>query len=475
MPRDWVYATTGSDATGDGTSGTPYQTPEKCFTSVAPGDTIKGRAGSYEVSLDLSGPYTDINTGTSGNPVTITNWAGETVTWTPVAGASSLLYFKPGAASYITVIGNALGEFVLDGNKASLNSNDGIRPGSGSGATSNTSLYFENLVVKRFKNQGFGNAPVDDCRVINCLVEENGATPSSGPPQTHGLYCGQWRNSLIELCTIRLNTGWGVHMYTGSSGAVGGNVVRLNKIYANGTASRGGSGVVVSGAGNNNKVWGNWVYDNIYDGIEFWGGNNNEAAHNTVDNNGLWGIIFNEFGSSSGNKAIGNLVTRNSSGSIRINANASAATVTYNFTSTAISDAGPSTTANNNTSSVVIADQVTDSTNATLASRDYTLKGTATAIDAGNSTDVGYVTTSISGVDRIQGSAIDIGGDEYTAAPPDAPLISHSSPYTVVADVYTPSVIALSDGDSNTLTVAMVGEYMTIKTTPTANVAVTSP
>lgn len=61
------------------------------------------------------------------------------------------------------------------------------------------------------------------------------------------------------------------------------------------------------------------------------------------------------------------------------------------------------------------------------------------------------------------------------APPSDAPILGHSSPYLAVAGVYLPGVIAITDGDNDAVSVAMVGTDLIIRTTPTANVAVTSP
>lgn len=475
MARDWVYSTSGNDTTGNGTVGTPYRTPEKCMSLVQPGDSVVGRGGTYEVSLDMAGPYTNIGSGNSSDQIIITNYATETVTWTPVNGAASLVYFKPAVSNYITMIGDSLGEFVLDGLKGSITSNDGIRPGSGSGATAGYGFLFEKLVVHDFKGSGFQNAN-SEVIIRNCTINDNGVAPISGPPQYHGVYCGQYRNSIIELCRIYDNAGWGVHMYTSGGQSIGNNQIRLNKIYGNGSATFGGSGIVITNAGINNKVWGNWIYKNIGKGVELWNGTGNEVSHNTIDQNGSIGIVLNNSGSSTGTKVIGNLVTRNntdgSTSDIVINLGASSVTATYNFTSATLTDNGPSTTKSNNTSSIDITAQVEDAVNDTLGSRDYTLAMGASAIDAGDATDVGYVTTSISGVSRIQGAAIDIGGDEYSSDPPDAPLVTHSGPLACTPGVYRAGTLGLQDGDSNTLEVVIVCVDASVRLTPNANVVI---
>lgn len=86
------------------------------------------------------------------------------------------------------------------------------------------------------------------------------------------------------------------------------------------------------------------------------------------------------------------------------------------------------------------------------------------------------VTADLVGTSRPQGAFMDQGALEYAdSAPPDAPSIGHESPYITTAGTYTGSLMTLTDGDSNTLTVVMVGTDLIIRTTPTANVSVTSP
>lgn len=46
----WYIGTTGSDTTGDGTSGNPYATIGKCITVGADGDTVKALTGTYNIA-----------------------------------------------------------------------------------------------------------------------------------------------------------------------------------------------------------------------------------------------------------------------------------------------------------------------------------------------------------------------------------------------------------------------------------------
>jgi Right handed beta helix region len=74
LAADRYVATTGSDATGIGTIGSPYQTIQKAFNVAAAGDIIHVRGGTYRETVTLIG-----KSGSAGNPITLRNYAGEPV------------------------------------------------------------------------------------------------------------------------------------------------------------------------------------------------------------------------------------------------------------------------------------------------------------------------------------------------------------------------------------------------------------
>lgn len=99
---DRYVASAGSDATGNGSIGSPYQTIQKAFSVVAAGDTIHVRGGTYRESVTLSG-----KSGSDGNPITLRSHAGEpvilsgldapTLAWTrtTLRGAAAPVYVAP--------------------------------------------------------------------------------------------------------------------------------------------------------------------------------------------------------------------------------------------------------------------------------------------------------------------------------------------------------------------------------------------
>lgn len=117
----------------------------------------------------------------------------------------------------------------------------------------------------------------------------------------------------------------------------------------------------------------------------------------------------------------------------------------------------------------------------------YYASGSVGAVRSGTGTDsTWFVSGDIAGTADWEGQTIasswpHIYGvlliEEADSPEPgtDAPVIGHTSPYTAVAGVYLSVPLVISDGDSDVETVQMVGENMTIRVTPTTNVAVTVP
>lgn len=74
----YVDAASGNDATGNGSTGSPWKTITKAASIAAAGDTVKIRSGTYRESVKPA------NSGTAGNPITFEPDTGATVT---VSGA----------------------------------------------------------------------------------------------------------------------------------------------------------------------------------------------------------------------------------------------------------------------------------------------------------------------------------------------------------------------------------------------------
>ena len=72
LAANFYVSTTGNDTTGNGNIGNPWRTITKGQSMLQPGDTLLVRGGRYREAVTLT------KQGTSGNPITIKAYAGET-------------------------------------------------------------------------------------------------------------------------------------------------------------------------------------------------------------------------------------------------------------------------------------------------------------------------------------------------------------------------------------------------------------
>jgi hypothetical protein len=75
----YVDIVNGSDSTGDGSAGNPYQHAEYGFEQATPGDTVCLKSGTYTDQDNNNSIIRMESTegGTSGNPITITACPGQ--------------------------------------------------------------------------------------------------------------------------------------------------------------------------------------------------------------------------------------------------------------------------------------------------------------------------------------------------------------------------------------------------------------
>ena len=73
-PGDIYYVATNGDDSNPGTVNQPWRTIQKATDTVAAGETIMVREGTYNESVNIS------RSGQSGNPITLTNYDNDRVT-----------------------------------------------------------------------------------------------------------------------------------------------------------------------------------------------------------------------------------------------------------------------------------------------------------------------------------------------------------------------------------------------------------
>jgi len=98
---DRYISPTGNDTTGSGTIGSPWLTLAKFATVAVAGDTLYCRGGTYTgtVTATISGV-----SGTSGSPITVASYPGETPVFRGVgadAGAKAFAQFQGGSSYWI--------------------------------------------------------------------------------------------------------------------------------------------------------------------------------------------------------------------------------------------------------------------------------------------------------------------------------------------------------------------------------------
>lgn len=429
MPRAWVYSTTGNDTTGDGTVGNPYATPGKAVSMHSPEDQIVGRGGTYTAN------QLDLLSGTSDSAYTeFTSYTGETATIQASADGNGIIYL-PTARDYLYIY-----NVVLD---SLTKANSGINIKSTKGV--NRSRYHKvvNVEITGGLHGVIGSPSYSLFQDMN--IHDGGVSNLD-----HCFYInGDALDNVIDSCLLNNWVGFGVTLYSGSAGdKPSGTEVKNCLVHDVDT------GLSVDSAGTNNTFHHNYIWACTRTGAKIHAG-----TYNKIYNNALYA---NRTGSSGGQ-----LQCDGGGATNELRNNISLASVSGNNY-----DNSGGATASNNVTSGTATDYWTDP-----ASADFSLLNNATtqANVIGRGVAVG-IAFDYYGTGIPQGAAPDIGPEEFGAtAPPDAPLISHASPYAVVPNVYTGSVITLSDGDNNTVKVAMVGVNMTIITTPTANVTVTAP
>lgn len=426
------YLKVGGSNLLDGTTlGNAWETCLYAATNLGASNTLNIDDGSYE-TRDTD--WSSIASGSSGSPTTVQAINSGSATLVLATGLSdpTQLIQLPSECHYITFDG-----LILDGNDQS-----------------GTLMHF-----------GGSNAS-SHINVTNCTLKDT--KPSTNFNAGQGIQISRATNCLVEGCTFSNIDSYGVYNNNGP------NTFRSNTFD---TCKR----IGITAHSNSNAYSGVVIERNLFKNCGFHTTFPNYAVivsssvHTgcIVRNNIFWANRRGLVVSSNGHTIVHNLFYANtltgflwSSTGLTIRNNIALENGT-NF-----SGSSTGNTVSHNQITGTATDYFDDPANG-----DFTLLDNATTqtniIDQG--TSVG-IDDDYDGNPRPIGAAVDIGPFELgTVAPPDAPVISHSSPYTVVAGSYTGSLMTLEDNDSNTLTVAMVGEYVVIKTTPTANVAVTSP
>lgn len=404
----YYVSPSGSDSNSCATATSTTPANEKLtvsagVTCASAGDVVYIRAGTYTGSLNVidSQTYT-ITTGTSGSPITVSAYPGDTVTIQPPANVSGIR-FATNTVNYMTVQ-----DLIID----MSNSTAGAHLGGSSGIYISDGQHniFQRLEVKNNAANGIQtshtHSNADHNSFLHLSSHDNGSDSSAGN-SGYGFYLGT-SDLLVDAVDVYNNHGYGIQ-FTGSTG--GGNTVRNSKIHDNscwnaaGGTSGGGVnfGSVTLGEIDNYLIYNNLIYHNGWNagtagtGILVYNNTRTTGIYNnTVYNNNGLGIMVQY-------EATGNVISNNIS-----YGNVGAGTGNNNLWDYGGGSGSPTTDHNLcNSSCDVNGDPLF--TNAGAA--DFTLQGGSPGIDAGTS-HAGTFTTDYAGTTRPVGGAWDIGAYE---------------------------------------------------------------
>jgi IPT/TIG domain len=436
-----------------GTIGAPWLNPSKARTTVAAGDTVYFRAGTY-TSIDNDGAVMECNSSCNGTPTAYVNflgYPGETATLGNNAAARGIYHWAASVWNYATIA-----ELTLRGQQYGMTCQN-VLPGG--------ACNFIRLVGNDMRSLDGGSTafdmemPVDHISVYgnesaqNCL----GASNCSFDQRAYSMYFGGYgAQTNIDIGWNRLHDnpfGKGIQIYGHIAGdTITHLVIHDNQIYNNtmtGIALGGSDGntdFIQDATLYNNLIWnnsnGSGADHMIFGGIELNGLNSSDGVY-TIYNNTFYQNSPAHSGVNAGGEiafattgpksvALQNNIFYASSGSpcylyFDDQSAASAARVTFsnnvyfnagngpggcNYNVGAIGGVGKDAKAISANPSFVAA-----------SSHNFHLASNSPAIDAGLNTGLAL---DFDGVTRPQGSGFDIGAYEFasgssTSTQPPAP------------------------------------------------------
>jgi parallel beta-helix repeat protein len=283
-PTQTVYyvAPSGRD-TNNGTISAPLETIRAAVQRLRPGDTLYIRGGIYTGAANtIDSQSATVPGGRSwSEPITISGYAGEAVTLRPPYNVAGIRLTSAAQAYLI------FQDFTVDM----------VNSGAGSDADGvfvNLAHHnrFQRLEVMNSYNFGlhFGTeTPFNE--VIDSRIHDNGF-PGGPSTNGHGLYISGSQN-LFQNNDVYNNHGYGFHIYNnaGSRADPSRNIVRGNRIHANGRHGGTAYGLTIAW-GDANRIEDNQIYDNP-GGIQVYtNSTNTDVRNNNVYNNRpLEGII----------------------------------------------------------------------------------------------------------------------------------------------------------------------------------------
>ena len=400
----------GSDLTGDGSAGDPWQTIQHAADQVAAGDTVFIKPGTY------GGGVTVNTAGTAAMPITF------------AASGPGVIIDGSGGERDAFFIDNS-GHIIVDGLTIQDADRAGLRISLSDHVTVRNCTFIDNFRWGVFTD--FSDYT---------LIEHS---EMYGAADEHGIYISNSSDyPTIRHNRIHHNYANGIHMNgdisLGGDGIISFGLIEGNIIYENGQG--GGSGINMDGV-TDTVVRNNLLYDNHASGISVYqidggsGSQNNRLLNNTIlmPDDGRWAINIPD-SVDTGNQVFNNIVFSEHAfrGSILIpEPNLAGFQSNYNLLLDRFSIDGGNSTIDlpawqglgyDANSMVATPDQVF----VDPAAKDFRLKAGSPAIDAGMA--LPDVQTDLVGNPRPGGPGYDIGAYEFT---PDLELSASTASQTI--------------------------------------------
>lgn len=383
----YFVSTTGNDTTGTGSQLSPWRTINKGLTTMAAGDTLFLRGGTYVESIGGTATKSGISDAVR---TTIQGYQSEAAIIQPSTGNATF--------------GDAVSFY------------------------QRSYILFKSLRVNSQNVANYAIGMAHSChhiRIDSCIVNSPGVGINASRDQTTDRHHLDWVNNTITLqalgtpgfvhamymrgthdCLVEGNTatnsmGYAIFMakyQNGTTPRIVNNIIRLNRFYGNGSR-----GIDIEG-GDNVLIYNNLIYDNNIAP--------DSVAGIFIANGSVGTLIYNN--TIVGNKGNGIWLQTGSSNSVLRN------NIIYNNTGGAISNAGTNTLQSNNLT--------TNPTFVDLAAKNFHLQSSSAARDTGFNLSSVF-TTDYDNVVRANGTTTgtqwDIGAYEYVSgtspSPPAAP------------------------------------------------------
>jgi len=411
----------GSD-TNPGTFDRPWKTISYGVRTMASGDILNVRAGTYTNSATSGW-----KAGTSSAPTIVQAYNGETVLCKPY-GNTEFFYFGVSSAHHIIVSG-----FKIDCSNASL-SPPGIKITEGANNITITNCEIYNVPSSHGILISDGSGGSYSNKVINCVIHDI-SIRFDGGTDDHGIYLsGSVRDNIIDGNTIYNCTKGGqgphaIHQFSGAGSTR--NIYRNNTIF---NCNRG----IGLYSDSDTWVYNNLIYSNVVGIYLNYGSSSVRVFNNTLDRNQGGIIIENSAGG--GHQIVNNLVTSTLKfGSIRAASGAGTTFFTNNLSCDNLTPNFSDETGRAVLSGNLFGNQY-DAGFVNAGASDYHLLSSSSARGAGVSL-ASLFSTDRYGVPRPQG-AWSIGAVEFTGGTPinNQPVVSSIGDVSILKNTATSQI-----------------------------------